>query len=98
MKEIFLQLYYFIAQVFKRNKFKSFEKSLEDAIINKEAHQIFLMRQIKKEILKLWPRGRSKYIPLSYPQRMEIKAKIQCQFGTQMQKLHIKINDNLHFV
>lgn len=98
MKKILLNIFYFFTQFFKRNKFKRFEKSLEDAIIDKEAHQIILMRQIKKEILKLWPQGRSKYIPLSYPQRMEIKAKIYSQFGKQMQKLHIKINDNLHFV
>ena len=98
MKQFFLNIYYFFANFFKRLKFKKYEKLLEDAIIDKEANQIILMRQIKKEILKLWPKGRSKYIPLSYPQRMEIKAKIYSQFGKQMQKLHIKINDNLHFV
>lgn len=98
MKKIFLKIYYFFTQFFKRKTFKSFEKSLQEAVITKEAKQILLMREIKKEIHKLWPQGRSMFIPLSYPQRMEIKARIYNQFGKQMIKLHVKLNDNLHFV
>jgi hypothetical protein len=98
MKKVFLKIYYYFTQFFKRKTFKNFEASLKDAVIDKEAKQILLMRKIKNEIELLWPNGRSKYIPLSYPQRIEIKTKVYSKFGCQMKMLHIKLNNNLHFV
>lgn len=78
--------------------FKSFDEKLEESIVDKGALQVILMREISKVMKSFYPKGRSKYIPLSLKERREIKAAIQCQFGYRMQKLHIAINDKLEFV
>jgi hypothetical protein len=98
MKQFFLKIYYFFANFRKRLVFSKFEKKLQEAVVDKRVDQANLMLTIKKEIDKLWPKGRSKYIPLSLPQRLEIKARIEDQFGEQMKSLHIKVNSKLEFV
>lgn len=78
--------------------FKDFEKKLGEAVIDKQAHQVILMQEISKEIQILWPKGRSKFIPLSFPQRIDMRAKIHSKFGEKMEKLHVKMNNNLQFI
>jgi hypothetical protein len=98
MRKLFLSIFYFFWNFRKSVKYKGFETKLESALINKQAHQVHLMRTIKKEIDNLWPKTHSKFIPLSLPQRREIKAKIEDQFRSQMLLYKVKINDNLQFV
>jgi len=98
MKKLFLNIFYFFWNFRKRLKFKGFEKKLQGALVNKHKEQIKLIKEIKKEIDILWPKGRSKFIPLSYPQRVELRAKIYSKFGSQMQSLKIHINQNLEFI
>ncbi len=98
MKQFFLKIYYFFAHFRKRMKFAKIEKTLGVAVKEKQIDQVKLMQKIKKEIDKLWPKGRSRYIPLSLPQRIEIRARIEDQFGTEMKALHVKINNELQFV
>jgi len=98
MIRIFLNIYYFFANFRSRLRFKGFEKKLGAAVADKRMDQAQLLLKIKNEIDKLWPKGRSKFIPLSLPERMEIKARIEDQFGDQMKPLHIKINNQLQFV
>lgn len=90
--------FYYIANFRKIYKFKGFEKKLEGAVIDKQAHQVILMREISKEMKKHFPKGFSKYIPLSLKARREIKVAIHLQFGERMEKLHVTINDKLEFV
>ncbi len=97
MKRFFLNIFYFFFNFRKRITFKGFEKKLQGALVNKHEDQIILIKAIKEEIDKLWPNGRSKYIPLSYQQRYELRAKIYSKFGSQMRLLNVKLNSNLQF-
>lgn len=97
MKRFFLSIYYFFRNFFKRLKFKKFEQKLGGALIDKHKNQVVLIKEIKAEIDKLWPHGRSKFIPLSYLQRCELRAKVYSKFGERMHRLNIKLNYNLEF-
>jgi hypothetical protein len=97
MKQLFLRIYYYFANFRKAQTFKGFEKKLQGALVNKAQNQIELIKEIKAEIDLLWPKSRSKYIPLSIPQRNEIRAKVYTKFGKQMSSLKIHINSNLQF-
>ena len=97
MKKFFQSIYYYFANFFKRIKFKKIEKQLGKALVDKSKEQILLLKKIKKEIDLLWPHGRSKFIPLSFPERMELRAKVYSKFGDEMQSLNIKLNHNLEF-
>ena len=90
--------FYKLWNIRKVLKFRSFEKKLEKALIDKQADQITLMREISKKMKSFYPKGRSKFIPLSLKQRNEIRAAIYNQFGQQMSKLNIAINSKLEFV
>ena len=95
MKRFFLSIYYFFINLRKAIKFKGFETKLKDALQSKFKEQYELIKNIKTEIDKLYPKSRSKYIPLSFPERMEIKAKIYSKFGDEMHRLNIKLNNEL---
>jgi hypothetical protein len=90
--------FYKLWNIRKVLKFRGFEKKLEEAVVDKQANQVTLMREITKKIKSCYPKGRSKYIPLSLKQRNEIRAAIYNQFGQQMSKLNIDINSKLEFV
>ena len=96
-KQFLLSIFYFFWNFRKRITFKGFEKKLGGALVNKYKDQIVLIKEIKKEIDLLWPHGHSKYIPLSFPQRIELRAKIHSKFGDRMHKLNVKLNANLEF-
>jgi hypothetical protein len=95
MKRFFLTIFYFFVNFRKRITFKGFETKLKGALQNKFEEQYKLIKEIKAEIDKLYPKSRSKFIPLSFPQRMEIKAKVYARYGNEMQRLHIKLNNHL---
>jgi hypothetical protein len=97
MKKFFLSIFYFFWNFRKRLKFKGFESKLSGALVDKYKEQIVLIKEIKKEIDLLWPHGHSKYIPLSFPQRVELRAKIYSKFGERMNTLNVKVNANLEF-
>lgn len=97
MKNFFLNIFYFFYNFKKRSKFKKFEKKLEGALADKAQNQIKLIKLIKKEIDILWPKGRSKFIPLSIPQRNEIRSKVYAKYGETMNKLKVHLDNNLQF-
>lgn len=94
-----IQLFFYkLWNIRKVLKFRGFEKKLEEAVKDKQANQVTLMREISKKMKSYFPKGRSKYIPLSIKQRNEIRAAIYHEFGQKMSKLNIAINDKLEFV
>lgn len=94
-----IQLFFYkLWNIRKVLKFRGFEKKLEEAVKDKQANQVTLMREISAKMKSFYPKGRSRFIPLSIKQRNEIRAAIYNQFGQQMSKLNIKINDKLQFV
>lgn len=95
---LLIRLFYYIWNIRKFRKFKNIENKLEGAVQNKQAEQVILMREISKEMKKHFPKGRSKYIPLSLKERREIHAAILLQFGEKMQKINIVLNLKLEFV
>lgn len=92
------QFFYNIWNFRKIRTFKDFEKRLEDAVLDKQAEQVILMRKISKEMKKLFPKGRSEYIPLSLKERTEIRAQMYHRFGDEMRRLHVVLNLKLEFV
>lgn len=97
MKRFFLSIYYFFRNFFKRITFRKFERKLQGALVDKHRYQIVLMKEIKTEINNLYPKSRSKFIPLSLPQRIEIRAKIYSKFAEKMRILNVNIDVNLKF-
>lgn len=97
MKKLFLTIFYFFCNFRKHLKFKRIEGKLKTALVDKYKDQVVLIKEIKKEIDLLWPKGRSKYIPLSIPEKIELRAKIYSKYGDRMSILNVHINQNLQF-
>ena len=98
IKNFFLSLFYYILNFKKIRFFKDVNKKLAEAVKEKNVKQAELMLEINSVMKSFYPKGRSKFIPLSLKERREIRAAVELQFGKQMQRLNIKINDKLHFV
>jgi len=93
-----LLAWYYCINFRKNLKFKSLERSLDEAIYIKETNQLDLMITIKNRIRSYYPKGYSLYIPLSIKQKNEIHAAICLEFGSQMEKHNVKLNKNLIFL
>jgi hypothetical protein len=98
IKNFFLSLFYYIFNFKKIRFFKDVNKKLAEAVKEKNVKQAELMLEINSVMKSFYPKGRSKFIPMSLKERREIRAAVELQFGKQMQRLNIKINDKLHFV
>lgn len=94
----FWTIYYAILNWRKSLKFKKFEKRLEKAIYTKETNQVDLMIAIKKRIRSYYPKGWSKFIPLSIKQQREIHAAILLEYGDAMKKYDVKLTKTLKFL
>lgn len=81
------------------NRFKKINSKLENTLENREVDRIILKGNIIKMVRKyLKVDAKSKYIPKDIKNKAEIKGEVLHQFGEQMQKLGIKINDKLELV
>lgn len=98
IKNFFLSLFYYIFNFKKIRFFKDVNKKLAEAVKEKNVKQAELMLEINSVMKSFYPKGRSKFIPLSLKERREIRVAVELQFGKQMQRLNIKVNDKLHFV
>lgn len=98
LKFAFWSIWYSIINYRKARKFKKIEKSLDKAIYTKETNQIELMITIKKRIRSYYPKGWSKFIPLSIKQQREIHAAIVLEFGDAMKKHDVKLTKTLKFL
>ena len=90
--------FYYLFNFKKIRLFNQINVKLLEAVKEKNISQAHLILDINEKIKSFYPKGRSKFIPLSLKERREIRAAVELQFGKQMQKLNVKINDKLQFV
>ena len=99
MKTLFKLIANFFNYLFNFRKIRLFNKinaKLDKTIKDREVDRIILKGQIIKMVRKyLRIDANSKYIPKDHKNNTEIRERILAEFGDQMKKLDIKINDNL---
>lgn len=99
MKTLFKLIANFFNYLFNFRKIRLFNKinaKLDKTIKDREVDRIILKGQIIKMVRKyLRIDANSKFIPKDYKNNTEIRERILAEFGDQMKKLDIKINDNL---
>lgn len=92
------KLIHFLLNLFKSKKRKTIEtleKALTEKITSREADRIILKDKIRvmlRKYLKL--DANSKYIPLSFKDRQEIRMQVESKFGEEMKALDLKLTDN----
>lgn len=80
-------------------RLKKINKKLHKTIEDREVDRIILKGQIIRSVRKfLNIDAKSIYIPKDYKNKTEIKEKVLAEFGEDMNKLSIRINDNLELV
>jgi hypothetical protein len=90
------QLVQWFATFGKRRTFKKIDQKLAKAINDREVDRIILKSQIIKAVRKyLNLDAESKYIPKDIKNKEEIRNKVLTDFGEKMQKLNIRLNQNL---
>jgi DUF1009 family protein len=81
------------------NRFKKINRKLHKTIEDREVDRIILKGNIIKMCRKyLRVDAKSKYIPKDYRNNTEIRERVLAEFGDQMQKLGIHINDKLELI
>lgn len=101
MKRLFSKIGYFFYNFWNYTilkKHKNFEKKLEDAIVDNDAHKAILILDIQKAVRKKTKRGTSDYIPLSRKSKAEIKKMVDVDFGIKMKEFNLRLTDNLKLV
>ena len=83
----------------KINTFKKANVKLDAKLREREVDKIILKGTIIKMVRKyLRIDAKSKYIPRDNKNNTEIKERILAEFGTQMEKLNVRINDKLELI
>lgn len=99
MKTLFKLIANFFNYLFNFRKIRLFNKinaKLDKTIKDRKVDRIILKGQIIKMVRKyLRIDANSKFIPKHHKNNTEIRERILAEFGDQMKKLDIKINDNL---
>jgi hypothetical protein len=73
-------------------------KILGEAVKDKTKSQIELMQEIAKFIDGFYPKGRSKFIPLTWLQKREIYSHIVVKYSDRMKDLNVKMSKELKFI
>ena len=71
---------------------------LGEAVKDKKQSQIDLMIEITKFIDGFYPKGRSKFIPLTWLQKREIYSHIVVKYSDRMKDLNVKMSNDLKFL
>lgn len=102
MKSLFKKIALFFNYLFNFrtiNRFKKINTKLEKTLEDREVDRIILKGNIIKMVRKyLRIDARSKYIPKESRNHTEIRERVLAEFGEQMDKLGIRINDKLELV
>ncbi|WP_413998727.1 hypothetical protein ACMDB5_13200 [Flavobacterium sp. W1B] len=102
MKNLILKLVSFLNYLwnFKTiRRFKKINSKLHKTIEDREVDRIILKGNIIKMVRKyLRVDAKSEYIPKDHRNNTEIRERVLAEFGDQMQKLGIRINDKLELV
>lgn len=94
-----IQLFFINLWNFRKiQKFKKINEVLEVAVHEQQMDAISLMKTISKEMRKFFPKGKSKYIPLSIKKRTEIYYYIESRYGREMKKYNVDLNLKLEFI
>lgn len=102
MKKILFNIKFFCIYIFnfrKNVKFRGYQKSLKQAIINDRVDKIIAKDMIVKDIKKLLLlHTGSVFIPDDVKNREEVKLMVQVRHGEKMKALNIIITDDLKLV
>lgn len=102
MKKIFIKisaLFNYLINFRTIRKFQKINGKLEQTLEDREVDRIILKGKIIKMVRKfLRVDAKSKYIPKHMKNNAEIRERVLAEFGEQMNKLGIKINDKLELV
>ncbi|SFU49124.1 hypothetical protein SAMN05216480_10546 [Pustulibacterium marinum] len=101
-----LRLKYLIARIKYRSSTTKRERELDS--INKKLQGAAVKQEINQELLKIEIIGfirsklnltrRSKYIPFTVKNQLEVKGMVEAEYADRMKKYGVKINDKLQFV
>lgn len=93
------KIYRSITGYFKTKKFEKINTILQDKVDEIEVDKIILKGRIVDMVRKyLNVNANSKYIPKNHRNNTEIRERVLTEFGQDMSKLGIKINDKLELV
>lgn len=96
MKRLFRNVWHFLKSLKTRWFFARANKKLKKKITDREVDRIILKDKIVKEVKKyINPDGKSKYIPFDRKSRARIREKVYADFGSDMAKVNIRLNENL---
>lgn len=102
MKKLLIQLkkiYRSITGYFKTKKFEKINAILQDKVDEIEVDKIILKGRIVKMVERyLNIDADSKYIPKTRRNNTEIRERIIAEFGQEMSKTGVRINDKLELV
>ncbi|WP_278035908.1 hypothetical protein [Flavobacterium nitratireducens] len=102
MKRLFVKISAFFTYLINFRTIKKFQKingKLEQTLEDREVDRIILKGKIVKMVRKfLRADAKSKFIPKHMRNNTEIRERVLAEFGEQMNKLDIKINDKLELV
>ena len=102
MKSLFKKIAFLLNYLFNFrtiNRFKKINSKLGKTLQDREVDRIILKGNIIKMCRKyLRVDANSKYIPKETRNKTEIRERVLAEFGDQMNKLGIKINDKLELV
>jgi hypothetical protein len=94
LRQLFYNLWHFKTWL----KAKKYEKLLAKGILDREKEKIKLLLEARVLIPKKTKKGKSKFIPMSYINKIKIKAMILHEFGYKMKALGVQITDDLKFI
>lgn len=102
MKKIISKIAHFFDYLKNYKKINTFKKAnvkLDSKLREREVDKIILKGNIIKMVRKyLRIDAKSKFIPRDNKNNTEIKERILAEFGTQMEKLNVRINDKLELI
>lgn len=96
---IFTSIFLFFQNRKKNKAFIKINEKLETKLKDREVDRIILKGKILKMCRKfIGANSRSKFIPKKYKNYTKIKQRVLAEFGEDMEKLDIRINDNLELI
>ena len=102
MKKVLVRISQFFNYLFNFrtiHRFKKINAKLEKSLEDREVDRIILKGNIIQMVRKyLRINANSKYIPKERRNNTEIRERVLAEFGEQMNKLGIRINDKLELV
>lgn len=96
MKRLFKTIWNYFKGLKTRWDFRKINKKLGKKVSDREVDRIILKDKIVKSVKKYVNiEAKSKYIPLDRKSKEKIKQKVLADFGQEMSKLHLRLNENL---